>query len=53
MNNGVKNVLEDTLEGMVTKVDNNLNQHPAGLNGYELEEMKEELELCLELVKNE
>ncbi len=51
MNNSTKNMLEDSLEEMTRKVEDSLGRRPAGMDGMELEELKEELELCLELVK--
>ena len=52
MKKGIKNIIEDTLVGMNEEVANHLNKKPAGMNGLELEEMKEEVELCLDLLKN-
>ncbi len=47
MDNAIKNIIEDTLEEMAKKVDNSLERTPTGMDGLELEEMKEELKMCL------
>jgi len=51
MNNSIKNIIEDGLERATRTIEDGLNRTPEGLSGYELEAIKEELELCLELIK--
>ena len=53
MKNRIKNIIEDSLIEMSQIVDDGLNRSPVGLNGLELDELKEELELCLELIKKQ
>ena len=53
MKNAHKNIIEDSLIEMGQIVDDGLDRSPEGLNGLELEELKTELELCLELLNKQ